>query len=650
MAELEQRDQWASRWGLILAAAGNAIGIGNLLRFPGQAGQNGGGAFMIPYVVSLLLFGLPMMWVAWATGRLGGRKGHGSTPGMFEQLWRNPAAKYLGVIGVALPLVFCFYYTYIESWCLGYAWFSLTGDFVSSPGHTVHMATYLEEYLGTTTTTSYFPGYTTTITFALITVLLNVWILYRGVAKGIELLAKIAMPALLLFCLVLVVRIFSLDGGKGTVWDGLSFLWTPNLGALSNPKVWVAAAGQIFFTLSIGFGSLECYASYLKDNDDLALTGLTTVAANEFVEVIFGSLIAIPACAVFFGADQVANIAGSGTFNIGMIAMPEVLRSFPGVEFFGTLWFLLLFFAAFTSSVGVAQPVIAFFEDEVKMPKAAAAMIVGLFWVLGTIPCIFFQRYGAVDEFDFWAGTIGLVVFAFIEVILFAWVFKMKNGWEELHRGALIKVPRVFYYVLKYVTPVLLLVIFGWWFKDAIANDTLAPVPKVQYAVEDIPQYEGSFAKGAPLPSAGVAGDGAKSEAAAIRKAVSDIVMAREHDMFAWAAAQIEADGRIAVQSLQGDPNLLEALDAAALERLLALEGFHYEPSSKERAAGLAAQPRAVKLQVEGWHRAPYLWLVRVIIIGIVLAFLVMIYAIWRKRAAVAAAAAKAAAEAEAQP
>jgi NSS family neurotransmitter:Na+ symporter len=650
MPELEQRDQWASRWGLILAAAGNAIGIGNLLRFPGQAGQNGGGAFMIPYVVSLLLFGLPMMWVAWTIGRMGGRKGHGSTPGMFEQLWHHRAAKYLGVLGIALPLIFCLYYTYIESWCLGYAWLSLTGDFVSTPDRTVHLASYLNEYLGTTTTSGYFPGYSATITFAVITVLLNVWILYRGVAKGIELLAKIAMPALFLFCLILVVRVFSLDGGKGTVWDGLSFLWTPNLEALSQPRVWVAAAGQIFFTLSIGFGSLECYASYLKDNDDLALTGLTTVAANEFVEVIFGSLIAIPACAVFFGGAQVQSVASSGVFNIGMISMPEVLRSFPGVEFFGTLWFLLLFFAAFTSSVGVAQPVIAFFEDEAKMPRAASSMLVGLLWILGTIPCIFFHRYGAVDEMDFWAGTLGLVVCAFVEVALFAWVFGIKKGWEELHKGALIKVPKVFYYVLKYVTPVLLLGVFGWWFVDAIARDTLVPKPRVDYTVMDLPKFAGSFAPGPTLPLAAPAEGRPASSADQIRAALAAKVNQHEQDMMGWAEADIRPDGSIAVVALQGNPYLLEALDAPTFERLLALDGYHYEPSAAERTATTAGGTRHVRLQVEAWHRAPYIWLTRVIIIGTTLAFLVMIYAVWQKRAATRAAAAAAAQEAEAAP
>lgn len=634
MADLEQRESWGSRWGLILAAAGNAVGIGNLLRFPAQAAQNGGGAFMIPYVVSLLLFGLPMMWIAWTIGRYGGRFGHGSTPGMFDRMWAHPVAKYLGVIGLALPLLFCLYYTYIESWCLGYAWFSLTGDYAGGAGQTVHLRTYLDEFLGNTTTTSYFPGFNAAITFAVITVLLNVWILYRGVARGIELLAKIAMPALFLFCLVLVVRMFSLDDGRGSIWDGLAFLWTPNFGALSSPTVWVAAAGQIFFTLSIGFGTLECYASYLKDNDDVALTGLTTVAANEFVEVIFGSLIAIPACALFFGADQVPEIASSGSFSIGMVAMPEVLRSFPGAEFFGTIWFLLLFFAAFTSSVGVAQPVIAFFEDEAKLPRSAAAMVVGLMWILGTIPIIFFYRYGVLDELDFWAGTLGLVVFALIESVLFAWIFGIRRGWTELHLGGLIRIPRVFRFVMRYVTPLLLAAIFCWWFVGAIANDLLIPSPRVAYAVTDIGIYEGQFTRGPALVPPGPSPGGDARSADQYRAAIAKQVEEVEHDLFGWAEAVIETDGRIRVRSFSGDPVLQQVLDAPALERWLALDGFRYEASAAERSAASAEDgPRAVRVQVEAWNRAPYIWLVRIIMLGVIFAFLVITHAVWRRRA-----------------
>ena len=140
--------------------------------------------------------------------------------------------------------------------------------------------------------------------FMAITLILNLFVLARGVAKGIELLAKVAIPLLFLFCVLMAVRVFTLSG-EGTALEGLSFLWAPDFSRLGEFGVWMAAAGQVFFTLSIGFGSLESYASYVRADDDIALTGLTTAATNEFAEVIFGSVIAIPAAAVFFGAGAI---------------------------------------------------------------------------------------------------------------------------------------------------------------------------------------------------------------------------------------------------------------------------------------------------------------------------------------------------------
>ncbi|MGH7587738.1 MAG: sodium-dependent transporter, partial [Gemmatimonadota bacterium] len=122
--EIRQREQWGTRIGLILAMAGNAVGLGNFLRFPVQAAENGGGAFMIPYFISLVLLGVPLMWVEWSIGRHGGLRGHGATPGILQALWRNPIAKYVGAIGILIPFVVMVYYTYVESWSLGYSLFS----------------------------------------------------------------------------------------------------------------------------------------------------------------------------------------------------------------------------------------------------------------------------------------------------------------------------------------------------------------------------------------------------------------------------------------------------------------------------------------------------------------------------------------------
>jgi len=463
---LHERERWATRIGLVLAMAGNAIGLGNFLRFPTQAAQNGGGAFMIPYFISLLLMGLPLMWVEWTIGRRGGAYGHGTTPGMFERLWHARAAKYLGMMGVLIPLAVALYYTYVESWTLGFAWSTLTGK-LSAVGDEATATAFLKGYQGVERNT-FFSSIAPAYIFFLITFALNWYICHRGIVKGIELLAKVGIPTLFVLAVVLVVRVLTLgtpDPAQPTwnVSHGLGFIWVPDFARLSDASVWLAAAGQVFFTLSLGFGMIHTYASYVHKDDDIALNGLATASTNELAEVVCGGTIAIPAAVVFFGTASTLAIARGGSFDLGFTAMPLIFSRMPAGRLFGTLWFSLLFLAGLTSSVAIIQPVIAFVQDEFRVTRqrAVAFVMVGIFVLIQ--PIVFFLKHGFLDQIDYWIGTLGLVVFALIEVIIFAWVFGMEKGWTELHRGADITVPRIFFYITKYVTPVLLVIVLGWW-------------------------------------------------------------------------------------------------------------------------------------------------------------------------------------------
>jgi len=625
MAANNEREAWGSRMGLILAAAGNAIGIGNLLRFPSQAANNGGGAFMIPYIVCLLIFGIPMMWVAWTIGRHGGRAGHGSLPGMFDRMWRSPAAKYVGVLGLALPFCFVLYYTYIEAWCMGYAWFSLTGDYLNTAQRTVHLTAYYQEFLDVAPSASYFTGLTAAFAFMTITLALNIWVLFRGVAKGIEMLAKIAIPLLFLFCLLMVIRVFTLKG-TGTALEGLDFLWTPNFSRLGDFNVWLAAAGQIFFTLSIGFGSLECYASYVKEDDDIALTGLTTAATNEFVEVIFGGLIAIPAAAVFYGAGEIQRVASAGTFSIGMISMPEVLRAFPLSHVFGTIWFLLLFFAAFTSSVAVAQPVVAFFEDEFKAAKSKAVLWLGLLWGLGTFPVMLFYKYGLFDELDFWAGTLGLAVLALIEAVLFSWIFGLHKSWKELERGSLIQIPSFFKFVLKYVTPLALAFILGGWTYGAIRDNTLTPTPRVALWLNDPVKHKGTLESVEPDPEQ-------IEFASNFERGLREQVTTAGEDGFIRAVVHFGVDGSLAIAQVNGSGALADKSDSDAFARYLRGRGIRYEERPSPGAPHRAVD-KDVMVILTAYYTWPYIWLGRGIVLGSGLLFAVLVGIAWRRRSA----------------
>jgi len=227
--------------------------------------------------------------------------------------------------------------------------------------------------------------------------------------------------------------------------------------------VWLAAAGQIFFTLSIGTGAILCYASYLRPQDDCILTGLTTSATNEFAEVVLGGTIAIPIAVATFGLTNTRVIAGQGSFDLGFVAMPIIFEQMPAGKLFGTLWFALLFFAGVTSSVALCQPLVAFLQEAFAVSRRVAALVCGAAMIVLGLPIVLWLKAGYLDQYDFWVGTFGLVVFSLVEVVLFAWLFGGANMWQEVRRDADLQVPRIFYYIIRYVVPLLLIGLLAGW-------------------------------------------------------------------------------------------------------------------------------------------------------------------------------------------
>ncbi|NLH48954.1 MAG: sodium-dependent transporter [Myxococcales bacterium] len=460
------REHWGSQIGVILAVAGSAVGLGNFLRFPAKATLNGGGAFMIPYFIAFLLLGIPLMWVEWTLGRFGGAYGHGTAPGIFHAIGRTRLAKYLGTIGVLGPFIILIYYMFIESWALGYAFFSMTGKLYQATDQ-ASMKAFLSGYQGLADN-AFFTGPGTAYVFFAITFLVNFYFIYRGVKGGIETLSKIAMPILVVVGIALAARVLSLGTPDLTkpelsIGNALGFVWNPDFSKLLDARVWLEAAGQIFFTLSVGIGVILTYASYLKRDDDVALSGLTSASANEFCEVLLGGSIVIPAAFVFFGAVGAVEVAKSGTFNIGFVTMPLIFDKLPGGSLFSALWFILLFLAGITSSVSLIQPAISFLEDEFKFSRGKATVVLGVVAFLASQPVIFFLAHGFLDELDFWGGTLFLVVFATLETFLFVFGFGMKRGWEEMNRSAKIKLPGLYRFIIKYVTPAYLLILLITW-------------------------------------------------------------------------------------------------------------------------------------------------------------------------------------------
>jgi NSS family neurotransmitter:Na+ symporter len=466
LEENKKRERWGSKLGVILAVAGSAIGLGNFLRFPVQAAQNGGGAFMIPYFVALFLVGLPLIWIEWTIGRFGGGFGHSTAPGIFHTLWnKNRFIKYFGVIGIFGPVVIFIYYVYIESWLLGYSVFAIMGKYDNCTTEQ-SMVAFLQGYQGLVKN-EYFTSIGPSYLFFVITFILNIIIIYMGIRKGIETVCKYALAVLFVFAAILVVRVLTLgspDPAKPdyNIINGLGFLWNPDWSSLKSAKVWMAATGQIFFTLSCGIGVILTYASYLTKQDDVALSGLSAAATNEFAEVILGGSIVIPAAFVFFGP-ATSEIARNGAFNLGFVTMPLVMQKIAFGNIFGFMWFMLLFLAGITSSISLAQPAIAFMEDEFNFTKKKASWVFGIVTFVLCQPAIFFLGKGVLDELDFWSVNVCLIVFATIEAILFAWIFGMEKAWNEIHISSDITIPRIYRFIIKYITPAFLLLILGFW-------------------------------------------------------------------------------------------------------------------------------------------------------------------------------------------
>lgn len=531
----QKSEYWGSRLGVILAVAGSAVGLGNFLRFPGLAAQYGGGAFMLAYAISFLIIGLPIGWAEWAMGRYAGIRGYHSAPGAFAVIIRKPWAKYAGVIGVIIPVVIYMYYVTIEAWCLGYAvnfwggkldlnnaeetvgyFASFTGAGGDAQALTLESGKMLPWLIGV---------------FAL-----NFWLIYRGLSRGIERMCKIAIPLLIVLALVLLVRVLTLGAPDAArpndnVINGLGYLWNPTkvqvvtanapagekprevvgaaaieearaevaasggaleirevgvLAQLANPSLWLAAAGQIFFSLSVGFGVIVVYASYMRRRDDVVLSGLTASSANEFCEVCLGGLITVPAAVAFLG---VAGVAGQAGVGLGFKVLPLVFSKMPAGEFFGGAFFFMLFLAAVTSSISMLQPGIAFLEESLGVGRKLSVALLGCLTTFGAGFVAYFSGdLKALDTLDFWVGTFLLFTLATLQILIFGWVWGIDKGFKELHQGSLMQVPWIFRPIIKWVCPIFLLGVFALWvMKEVFGFDLTTGKPgEVSVYVKDL--------------------------------------------------------------------------------------------------------------------------------------------------------------------
>ncbi len=468
-----QKEEWGSRIGVILAVAGSAVGLGNFLRFPGQAAMNGGGAFLIPYFTALLLLGIPIGWAEWAMGRYAGAKGLHSAPGIMGIIGRGSTARYLGVVGVMIPLAVAFYYVFIEAWTLGYFLKYLTGGIGIDPSapiaaQSVVSTDYYNGFTGTTADGILFTGDSLFTVFCWVAAFaVNIYLIYRGLSKGIEKFVTYAMPIMAVCALIVLIRVLTLGtpdpaNPERNVVNGLGYMWNPDFSALGNFQTWLAAAGQIFFSISVGFGIILNYSSYMKRKGDVALSGLTAAATNELFEVGVGGMITLTASFLFLGLSGTAAAVATGSFGLGFQTLPIVFAQMgPWGNVIGAIWFLMLFLAAVTSSLSMYQPAVAFLMEALGIARRQAVNLVVGISVVGTALTLWFTAGGVFwATLDFWVGTFLIFVMAGVQIIAFGWAFGIDRGWRELHVGALIQLPGIVKFVMKYVAPVYLIVVF----------------------------------------------------------------------------------------------------------------------------------------------------------------------------------------------
>lgn len=447
----ESRENWTSRSGFIIAAVGSAVGLGNIWRFPYVAYENGGGAFLIPYLIALITAGLPLLFLDYAVGH----RASSSPPKAYRKLFRG--GETLGWWQVCVCIIIGLYYASVLTWAGSYVYFSIGQMWGSDPE-----SFFFKTYLQTTESTGFDLSFVTHIFWPLVGIwVLTLIILFGGVKKGVELSNKIFMPLLFILFTILVIQSLHLPGAA----DGLNAFFTPNWSAMMDYKVWLAAYGHTFFSLSVGFGIMVTYASYLKPNTDLTGSGLIVGFANASTEILAG--IGIFAALGFMAHAAGSNVQDvvSGGIGLAFIAFPKIISSLgAGGDLFGILFFTSLFVAGISSMVSILEVPIAAMMDKLKWSRKKAVSIVG--GGSAVVSIFLFSSVNSiklVDIVDHFINNIGIIGGALVSIICIAWfkreaLTKIKN---HINRVSTIQLGRGWDFTLTVITSMILLVTLG---------------------------------------------------------------------------------------------------------------------------------------------------------------------------------------------
>ncbi len=440
----EPREQWGTRLGFILAAMGSAIGLGNIWRYPYVVYDNGGGAFLIPYFIAIASAAVPLLILEYSLGH----KYRHAAPFAFRRVRRN--AEWLGWFQIGISLVIMTYYIVIIGWVLSYFYYSFGSRWGDDPN-----AFFFGSYLGTTDSFWSVGGIQWKVLLSVVIAwAITYLIMRRGVRRGIELAAKILIPALILMILAIVIRGLTLPGAAA----GLDVLLTPDFGALLDAQVWVAAYGQVFFSFSIGFAVMIVYASYLPRRGDLSNSAVIVGMANSGFEFLAAlgvfSVLGFLATAQGVGITEVVE-SGVG---LAFVAFPQIINEMPALNsLFGALFFGALLFAGLTSAVSIMEAAVAGVREKFRLSRTAA---VNLTCGLTALVSILYVTRGGLyylDTVDRFVNNFGLIFAGLAEVILIAWIARQIGPLQaHINQGSYLRVGWWWTISLMVVTPVLL--------------------------------------------------------------------------------------------------------------------------------------------------------------------------------------------------
>ncbi len=437
------RESFGSKFGIIAATAGSAVGLGNIWRYPYITGENGGAAFIFIYLAIVLVVGIPVMLSEFTIGR----RSQLNVFGAFKKLAPGKPWFLIGVMGVAAAFMILAFYTVVAGWTLEYLYQSVINGFEGKSAEEL---------------TSMFSGFTGSsfrpLLWYFIFMGLTAIIVMAGVKGGIEKSTKIMMPLLFALLIVLIVRSLLLPGAE----KGLSFLFKPDFSKITT-STFLLALGQAFFSLSIGMGTLITYGSYIPKKDNLATTAVSVVITDTLVAVLAGMAI-FPAVFAF----GIEPASGEG---LAFITIPNIFQQMTGGMFFSVAFFVLLSLAALTSTISVLEVIVAFFVEELKLKRSFATWIatisvsvLGVFCVLSTSSLADFKIAGLTifGLMEFTTANILLPLGGLLIVIFIAWFYGRQNTMDELTNGGTIKaryIP-VFMFVIKFIAPLAIAFIF----------------------------------------------------------------------------------------------------------------------------------------------------------------------------------------------